>query len=71
VDIVSITTFESKCDSPVSRDANSQRSFSRAFQLVKLPARQVHIRHFPRRVENVKLTPDSRSVLGWNASQIA
>jgi hypothetical protein len=38
---------------------------------VKLPARKVHISHFPRRVENVKLTPDSGSLLRQNASKIA
>jgi hypothetical protein len=71
LDIVSITVFESKCYSPVSRDGNSPSSLSRAFQLVQLPTGKVHIRHFPRRVENVKLAPDSVSVLGRNASKIA
>ncbi len=71
IDIVSMTAFESKCYSPVPRDANSPRSFSRTFQLVQLPARKVHIRRFARCVENVKLAPDSGSVLGRNASKTA
>ena len=71
VDIVSITAFESKSYSQVSRDVNSPCSLARAFQLVQLLARKVHIRHFPRRVENVKLATDSGGVLGRNPSKIA
>jgi hypothetical protein len=71
INIVSVGLLETKRYPQVSRDIDRPRFLMRALQLVKPPSRKVHIGHFTRRIENVKLASDSVSVLRWNSSKIA
>lgn len=59
INIKGVSASKPESDSPIARNGYCPGSLSVAFQLVKVPPRNIHILDFTRAVEIVKLPPDS------------
>lgn len=64
---LSVLTFESKGDAPISTDINSPGTGSISFQLVKSKAGKIHILRLSRSVESAKYQTELFGMKGLNS----